>query len=153
MKTIRLIFTFLLAITVITSCKTKQKVAEIPAGANAVAVTPAAPEAPAEVEAPASPSYSEPEVTRNENFSLADGESSDALKYKYHVVVGSFSKPTNARGLQSTLKSEGNNAIVVINENGMYRVLIASYNQYAQARARINQIKDRFPDAWVLVKR
>ncbi len=151
MKTIRLIFTILLTVLVVTSCKTKQKVAEIPAGANVVAA-PTVPEAPAEVKTPTQ-TYSEPEVTRNENFSLADGESSDALKYKYHVVVGSFSKTTNAKGLQSTLKSEGNNAIVVVNENGMYRVLIASYNEYAQARAKINQIKDRFPDAWVLVKR
>lgn len=153
MKTIKLIFTILLTVLVVTSCKTKQKVAEIPAGANVVAA-PAVPETRTEVSTPAPvPAYSEPEVTRNENFSLAEGESSDALKYKYHVVVGSFSKTTNAKGLQSTLKSEGNNAIVVVNENGMYRVLIASYNEYSQARAKINQIKNRFPDAWVLVKR
>ena len=148
MRTIRLFFTLALVVLMSASCKTKQKVAEIPAGANVVATT------PVESTTPSTPTYTEPEVTRNESFNLADGETNaDALKYKYHVVVGSFSKQMNAKGLQSTLNSEGNNAIVVINENNMYRVLIASYNEYSQARARINQIKDRFPDAWVLVRK
>jgi prophage antirepressor-like protein len=51
------------------------------------------------------------------------------------------------------LKSEGNKALVVINEKGMYRVLIASYNDYDQAHVRIKQISNRFPDAWVLVQK
>jgi hypothetical protein len=42
---------------------------------------------------------------------------------------------------------------MVINEQGMFRVLIASFDAYAQARARINQINSRFPDAWVLVQK
>jgi cell division protein FtsN len=67
--------------------------------------------------------------------------------------VGSFKSQTNAKGLQSTLLSEGNKAIIVINEQGWYRVLIASYNEYAQARTKINQIKTRFADAWVLVQK
>ncbi|MDD3321364.1 MAG: SPOR domain-containing protein [Paludibacter sp.] len=151
MKTIRLFFTLALVILVSASCKTKQKVAEIPAGANVVATTPIESTTP---NTPSTPTYTEPEVTRNENFNLADGETNaDALKYKYHVVVGSFSKQMNAKGLQSTLNSEGNRAIVVVNENNMFRVLIASFDEYSQARSRINQIKDRFPDAWVLVKK
>jgi hypothetical protein len=35
----------------------------------------------------------------------------------------------------------------------MFRVLIASFNEYTQARERINQINTRFPDAWVLVQK
>lgn len=156
MKTIRLIFTLLLVIIVAASCKTKQKVAEIPAGANTVATSTNNDEESNETisSSNSSSTYSEREITRNENFNLADGEfNADALKYKYHVVVGSFSKLTNAKGLQSTLKSEGNNAVIVVNENAMYRVLIASYNEYSQARSRINLLKTRFPDAWVLVRK
>jgi cell division protein FtsN len=148
-KVIRLFFALSVVALVASGCKTKQKVAQIPAGATIVATTPTTP--PVVVNTPA---VSEPEVTRNENFSLADGETnSDALRFKYHVVVGSFSKQDNARGLQANLNTEGNRAIVVVNENGMFRVLIASFNEYYQAKERKNQISTRFPDAWVLVKK
>ena len=93
-------------------------------------------------------------MTRNENFKLAEGESNtDALKFKYHVVVGSFSKKENAKGLQTTLNAEGNKAIVVVNEQAMFRVLIASFNDYNQAHARIKEIETRFPGSWVLVQK
>jgi cell division protein FtsN len=152
-RTIRLIIALAIVMAVTSSCKTKQKIAEIPAGATIeassskdVVAPPTTPTTPTENVA------SEKEVTRNENFSLVDGESS-ALNFKYHVVVGSFSKQENARGLQSTLKSEGNSALIVVNEKGLYRVLISSFNDYNQAHARIKQISGRFADAWVLVKK
>lgn len=148
-KTIRLIFALSVVVFATSACKTKQKVAEIPAGAKVVATAPE--NQPVVINAP---TVAQQEVTRNENFSLADGETnSDALKFKYHVVVGSFSKQENAKGLQSNLNSEGNRAIVIVNENGMFRVLIASFNEYYQAKERIKQINNRFPDAWVLVKK
>ena len=152
-RTIRLIIALAIVLTATSACKTKQKIAEVPAGANVKATAPKTivQESAQEPEVSA-PIVSEPEVTRNENFSLVDGESG-SLKFKYHVVVGSFSKQENARGLQRTLKSEGNSAIVVVNEKGMYRVLIASYNDYNQAHARIKKISDRFADAWVLVQK
>ena len=147
-RTIRLIIALAIVLTATSACKTKQKIAEVPAGANIKATAPKT-----VVQEPVQePVVAEPEVTRNENFSLVDGESG-SLKYKYHVVVGSFSKQENAKGLQRTLKSEGNSAIIVVNEKGMYRVLIASYNDYNQAHARIKQIADRFADAWVLVQK
>jgi cell division protein FtsN len=147
-KAIKFVFVLALLATVASACKSKQKVAEIPAGANIEATAPSTVVTPP----PAPVVSTEPEVTRNESFSLSDGDQ-NAMKFKYHVVVGSFSKQTNAKGLQTTLNSEGNNAIIVVNEQGMYRVLIASFNQYSEARARINQIKSRFPDAWVLVQK
>ncbi len=150
-KTIRLILALAIVAMASTACKSKQKVAEI-TGANIPATT-------TTVSTPVSTptlveqvTIAEPEVTRNESFTLSEGDAT-ALKFRYHVVVGSFKSQTNAKGLQSTLVSEGNKAIVVINEQGMYRVLIASYNEYSQARTRINEIKDRFVDAWVLVQK
>ena len=145
---------FLMAAIVLagsTSCKSKQKVTEI-SGANveATAKTNTA-SATASTTATAA---SETEKTRNEKFSLAEGETNiAAFNSKYHVVVGSFSIQQNAKNLQRTLNSEGNNALVVVNEQGMFRVLIASFNEYTQARERINQINTRFPDAWVLVQK
>jgi cell division protein FtsN len=160
MKSIRLTLALAVVIVATSACKTKQKIAEIPAGANIQASAPKN----STVVAPTTSTYSAPteseekttvrenEVTRNENFSLVDGEAG-SLKYKYHVVVGSFSKQTNAKGLQSNLKTEGNKALIVVNEKGMYRVLISSYNDYNQAHARIKEISNRFPDAWVLVQK
>lgn len=157
MKSIRLTLALAVVILATSACKTKQKIAEIPAGANIEATTPKI------SSVPTTPTYSTPvaetkaavsenEVTRNENFSLVDGEAG-SLNYKYHVVVGSFGKQTNAKGLQSTLKAEGNKALIVVNEKGMYRVLISSFNDYNQAHARIKEISNRFPDAWVLVQK
>ena len=146
------IFGFLLMAAIIgfstTSCKSKQKVVEI-SGSDISATETKPATQPVVVD-----QVESNERTINESFKLADGESnSDAFNRKYHVVVGSFSVQTNAKNLQRTLNNEGNSAIVVVNQQGMYRVLIASYDEYAQARARINQINTRFPDAWVLMQR
>ncbi|MFM2290243.1 MAG: hypothetical protein RIS29_56 [Bacteroidota bacterium] len=161
-KTIRLIIALAIVMGATSACKSKQKIAEVPAGANVKAkvgtsTTTNQVESDQtakfdESTAGASTANEKAVTTRNEKFDLVEGESS-SMKYKFHVVVGSFSKPENARGLQSTLKSEGNKALVVINEKGMYRVLIASYNDYDQAHVRIKQISNRFPDAWVLVQK
>ncbi|HEY6914463.1 MAG TPA: SPOR domain-containing protein [Paludibacter sp.] len=150
-RTIRLIIALAIVISATTACKTKQKIAEVPAGANIEATTSTKSNVTQQT-APAENVTNEAEVTRNESFSLVEGESS-ALNNKYHVVVGSFSNQSNAKGLQTLLKSEGNKALVVLNEKGMYRVLISSYNDYNQAHARIKQISERFPGAWVLVKK
>ena len=145
---------FLMAAIVLagsTSCKSKQKVTEI-SGANVEAT--AKTNTAATTASTTATAATETEKTRNEKFSLAEGETNiAAFNSKYHVVVGSFSIQQNAKNLQRTLNSEGNDALVVVNEQGMFRVLIASFNEYTQARERINQINTRFPDAWVLVQK
>lgn len=150
-KAIRLFLALAVVAMASTACKSKQKVAEI-TGAN---ITVGSTNGSATTVTPApmtEPTVSENEVTRNESFTLAEGDAS-ALNSKYHVVVGSFKSQTNAKGLQNTLNSEGNRALVVINEQGMYRVIIASFNEYSQAKSRIAQIQNRFADAWVLVQK
>lgn len=146
----------LLAITVIllagaTSCKSKQKIVTI-SGADIEAVQTQTQPVVENTQAVVEPPKAEVvEKTINESFKLASGETNqNAFSKSYHVVVGSFGVQDNAKNLQRTLNNEGNNAIVVINEQGMYRVLIASYDEYSQARAKISQIESRFPDAWVL---
>ena len=157
-KTIRLTLALAVVMLATSACKTKQKIAEIPAGANVEASAPKPVVSnPATVVAEPTENRavsSETEVTRNENFSLAEGETNtDALKYKYHVVVGSFTKQANAKGLQGTLNKEGNKAVVVVNEKGMFRVLMASMNDYQRAHVFIKNVSNRFPDAWVLVQK
>lgn len=141
----------LLIISGITSCKSKQKVVEI-SGAKIEAKQPTTTNTQTETTvADATPVDA---TVRDEKFSLAEGELSNPdFNNKFHVVVGSFSIKQNAKNLQSTLNKEGSNAMVVVNEKGMFRVIIASYNEYAQARNKINQISNRFPDAWVLIQK
>jgi len=151
-KTIRLILALAVVAMAGTACKSKQKVAEITGANIVVGSTTTTPTVTTPATKTTTTVSSEPEVTRNETFTLSEGDAS-ALNNKYHVVVGSFKSQVNAKGLQTTLKNEGNKALVVVNEQGMFRVLIASYNEYAQARTRINEIKERFADAWVLVQK
>ena len=144
-------YILILAIVIIsgTACKSKQKVSKV-TGANIQAATTTKSKSTTSVSSQDFNNQSE--NMRSEKFILTDGETNaDALKFKYHVVVGSFKSQINAKSLQSSLKSEGNNTIVVVNEQGMFRVIIASFNEYYDARAKINQIKDRFVDSWVLV--
>ncbi|MDD4970504.1 MAG: SPOR domain-containing protein [Paludibacter sp.] len=157
-KTIRLTLALAVVMLATSACKTKQKIAEIPAGANIEATAPRTvvtkPTPAVTPQTEQRVASNETEVTRNENFSLAEGETNtDALKYKYHVVVGSFTKQDNAKGLKSKLINEGNKAIVVVNEKGMFRVLMTSVNDYQKAHAFIKNISTRFPDAWVLVQK
>ncbi len=130
-----------------TSCKSKQKVVNI-TGADIEAVDNRTEPAPVVQKEEV---IEKPEVTRGESFHLAEGEEiTSTFNRKYHVVVGSFGVRDNAKRLQSTLIGEGNDALMVINEQGMYRVIVSSYDDYSQARNRISQLSSRFPDAWVL---
>lgn len=140
---------FLIAVLVMslgTSCKSKQKVVQI-SGADIEA-------SQRTKTTPISEQELNDDRTLEESFSMANGETnSEAYGRKYHVVVGSFSVQSNAKNLQRKLNQEGNNVLIVINEQGMYRVLLASYDSYAEAKNRISLINSRFPDAWILRKK
>jgi cell division protein FtsN len=164
----KIIFFATLSFIVLASiaCKSKQQVAEI-SGAHIRAVKPAEDPVNPPKTATKPPARDTPtviprppaeaaEVTRKETFKpiAADSEKAiETMKFKYHVVVGSFSIESNAKGLQTKLLAEGNKPIIVVNEQGMFRLLIASYNEYSEAREHINKINDRFSDAWVLVQK
>lgn len=66
------------------------------------------------------------------------------------MVIGSFKNRANAQGLQSLMKA--NYApMIVVNDEGMFRVLLVSYDDYLSAKQKIVEIKSQFDDAWVLV--
>lgn len=135
----------------LSSCKSKQKITEIPAATIPATKTASGTVAAAKTDvAPVTVK----EETRSESFKLASGETnSAALTFKYHVVVGSFSVHSNALNLRTKLTNEGNNALTVENEKGMLRVIISSFNDYNEAHSKIRQIKTTYPDAWVLVQK
>ncbi|MEI6754420.1 MAG: SPOR domain-containing protein [Paludibacter sp.] len=157
-KTIQLMLVLAIVLLATSACKTKQKITEIPAGAKKTAVAPKPVVTPTPAVNPApfveEAKVTEPEAEKvtTENFSLIDGEK-DALKLKYHVVVGSYSEKRNAIGLQQKLIAEGKKALVVLNEQGKYRVLIASFNDYITSHKYRDEIIIRFVGAWVLVQK
>ncbi len=141
------------------SCKSKQKVVTIP---NAhIQATSGETEIPVDIRnAEPEPTVVtpvivvQPEEVRDEKFTLdIEEKNTQIMEQKYHVVVGSFKSRDNAKGLQQMLNAEGNDAVIVVNEHGMYRVLIDSYPTYKEARTKINGINDRFADAWVLIQK
>ena len=70
----------------------------------------------------------------------------------YNVVIGSFTQKQNAIKLKNE-QSDQYNPIIVINEKGMFRVILISYRTYNEAKAKISEISDKFADAWVLVQK
>jgi cell division protein FtsN len=95
----------------------------------------------------------ETEKVTKESFKLTENETNKDPLYKtYNVVVGSFTNQENAKNLSATLKSEGKKPSIVVNEKGMFRVIIASYDDYTEATNAKIALQSRFPDAWLLVQ-
>ncbi len=87
---------------------------------------------------------------RTEELSVVDGAS---LK-SYSVVVGSFSLKANAEGLTQTLRDSGYEARIAYNsDRNMYRVVATSYDTKEEAVSSRNQLRSKYPDAWLLFQK
>lgn len=100
-------------------------------------------------EVPDKPVIAVKEVTRTEKVDVVAGQKTTELK-KYNVVIGSFGKKENADNLQNQMRPEYE-PVIVVNERGMYRVILKSFDTYGEAKAKIADLTDEFPDAWCLV--
>lgn len=103
---------------------------------------------------PAPDTYASEGTVRQERVIPAEGESPLGLK-SFSVVIGSFQNITNARSLKERMQGEGfPEAMLAQNEQGMYRVIITSFNNKAEAIRSRDSIKARFAplfqDAWIL---
>jgi cell division protein FtsN len=88
-------------------------------------------------------------AVRQEQVTVVSGT---GLK-NFSVVVGSFSLKANAEGLQQTLKSEGYDAQIVMNNNvtpAMYRVVATTFDSKVDAAASRNGLQSKYPGAWLL---
>ncbi len=88
-------------------------------------------------------------TVRQESVSVVNG---NGLK-NFSVVVGSFSLKANAEGLQQTLKNEGYDAQVVVNNQvqpAMYRVVATTFDTKADAASSRNSLQTKYPGAWLL---
>jgi len=151
-KIFQLLAVLMLGGLLFSACRAKE-VITIPnahhAAVDPIIVSP--PSVPTEVRpiTPTVPVVTPPDV-REEVFTAVD---EGTTLHRYSVVVGSFRFENNARGLQTTLNREGNNAIIVQNEQGMFRVLLNTYPTVGEARARAAQVRSRFTDVWILIPR
>ncbi|MDR0865581.1 MAG: SPOR domain-containing protein [Candidatus Symbiothrix sp.] len=73
---------------------------------------------------------------------------------RYSVVIGSFLNQTNAKSLKDRMQREGYSPVLAQNERGMYRVIVATFNDRSQAVAEREELKEKyapdFSDAWLL---
>ena len=81
--------------------------------------------------------------TRAERINAAQGEDASRLK-RYSVVIA----------LKERMQNDGYNAVLGENEQGMLRVIVASFNDKADAADSRDAIKAKyapnFQDAWIL---
>ena len=79
------------------------------------------------------------------------GESVDATP-NYYIIAGSFKHLKNASEMQDQLKARGYKSEVLITENRMYRVSVASYATVAEAERVLSEIKSEpgLKSCWVL---
>jgi cell division septation protein DedD len=94
--------------------------------------------------------------SKEERFSTAQGETANYGSNKYFVILGSFSVLENAKRLKETLKSEGFNPVILMNESGMYRVCGNNYSDESSARAKIAEVREKYSkysDIWLLIKK
>ncbi len=79
----------------------------------------------------------------------------DQTTNNYFIIIGSFSYMENASGFRQTLLTEGFKPIIVQSETGFYRVTVDSFDNEAEARQRLLQIRQDYPryaDTWLLIK-
>ncbi|MGI6074110.1 MAG: SPOR domain-containing protein [Fermentimonas sp.] len=63
---------------------------------------------------------------------------------KYNVVIASLSVKLNAESLKSRMENEGYSVILAENEQGMYRVIVASYDTKEEAAAKRGEIYSKY---------
>ncbi len=101
------------------------------------------------------PVAAEDASVREEKVTPTDGADANGLK-AYSVVIGSFQNITNARSLRERMLGEGFPAILAQNEEGMYRVIVTSFDTKSEAVTSRESIKSRFAplfsDAWILMR-
>jgi cell division protein FtsN len=95
-------------------------------------------------------------TSKEEKVTAANGEAKDLGSKKFYVILGTFGVFENAQKFKKQLMSEDFFPGILINEAGLYRVSVNSYDDEATARNRIGEIRQKFPkynDLWLLIKK
>ncbi len=71
----------------------------------------------------------------------------------YSIVAKSFMNKTNARSFHGRMEDDGYPAVLIQNEELMYRIVIASFKTQEEARKKLDQVRTLFPEAWILIRK
>ena len=144
-------YLFVLAsLTVITSCSSLNK------GSSSFGDKPAT-KAPLSVkvkEAPVEKPAAKEVVVKQEKVKIIETQANEKAG-KFYVIIGSFKVLDNARNFRQQLIAEKFAPSILENENGLYRVSVASYDDESMARTRIADIRsqyEKYADVWLLVR-
>lgn len=94
--------------------------------------------------------------SKEERVTAANGEAKDLGSKKFYVILGSFGVNENAQKFKKQLMAEGFFPGILVNEAGLFRVSVNSYDDEGVARARIGEIRQTFAkysDLWLLIKK
>jgi septal ring-binding cell division protein DamX len=141
MKALNILLLVLVFLSV--GCKT-QKIAPMPEAATRTAKTQTTQASGASVS------------SKEESVTAAKGEASDFGSKHFYVILGSFSIYDNAQKFKKQLMGQDFYPGILVNQNGLYRVSVNSYDDETQARSRIREIRQKFPqysDLWLLIKK
>ncbi|WP_291856313.1 SPOR domain-containing protein [Marinilabilia sp.] len=95
-------------------------------------------------------------VVREEKVKTVDVDETSENIFRYYVIIGSFRYVDNARNYKTDLIREGFVPVILENENGLFRVSVAAYNEEQPARNNISSIRRNYPkyaDVWLLIRK
>ena len=144
-------YLFVLAsLTVITSCSSLNKGSSSFGDKPATKATSSVKVKEAPVEKPAAKEV----VVKQEKVTIIETQANEKAG-KFYVIIGSFKVLDNARNFRQQLVAEKFAPSILENENGLYRVSVASYDDESMARTRIADIRsqyEKYADVWLLVR-
>ena len=91
-----------------------------------------------------------------ERITAANGEAKDLGSKKFYIILGSYKMYDGAQKFKKQLMAEDFFPGILINEEGLFRISVNSYDDEATARSRIAEIRQKFPkynDLWLLIKK
>ena len=94
--------------------------------------------------------------SKEERISAAQGEASDLGSKRFYIILGSFGVYENAQRFKKQLAAEDFFPGILVNEKGLYRVCVNSYDDETAARTRVSELRKQFPkyaDLWLLIKK
>jgi len=140
MKVLNIVLFVIILMSV--GCKT-QKIAPKPEPVKSETVEPAV-------------NANQPVRSAEERVTAANGESKDLGSKKFYIILGSYKNYEGAQKFKKQLMAEDFFPGILINEAGLFRISVNSYDDEAMARSRIAEIRQKFPkynDLWLLIKK
>lgn len=94
--------------------------------------------------------------SKEERVTAANGEAKDYGSKKFYIILGSFGVYENAQKFKKQLMAEDFFPGILVNEAGLYRVSVNSFDDEGAARRRVGELRQKFPqynDLWLLIKK